>query len=100
MEKLYDHRFQRTDQWMPVYSWLESLDTDEGLIVAKLPPPTRVHQAIQMKATESPQSTGNNSSTIPKGSEMYRAKQSEASRKYEILVELEKQLIPLFGKTP
>ncbi|XP_028064895.1 uncharacterized protein LOC114267992 isoform X3 [Camellia sinensis] len=22
-------RFQRTDQWMPVYSWLESLDTDE-----------------------------------------------------------------------
>ncbi|KAL6996964.1 hypothetical protein U1Q18_007087 [Sarracenia purpurea var. burkii] len=22
-------RFQRTDQWMPVYSWLESLDTEE-----------------------------------------------------------------------
>ena len=22
-------RFQRTDQWIPVYSWLESLDTDE-----------------------------------------------------------------------
>lgn len=22
-------RFQRTDQWMPVYSWLETLDTDE-----------------------------------------------------------------------
>lgn len=28
-EKMYDHRFQRTDQWMPVYAWLESLDTDE-----------------------------------------------------------------------
>lgn len=25
----YDYRFQRTDQWMPVYSWLESLNTDE-----------------------------------------------------------------------
>ncbi|XP_075516485.1 uncharacterized protein LOC142551238 [Primulina tabacum] len=146
MEKLYDHRFQRTDQWMPVYSWLELLDTDEviksadvsdwlnanpeirdhlyarhsryhlmhyikkchvkilkrkekqGLIVAKLPPPTRVHQTVQVKATESPHSTGNDPSTIPKGSEMYRAKHSEASRKYEILVELEKQLIPLFGK--
>lgn len=22
-------RFQRTDQWLPVYSWLESLDADE-----------------------------------------------------------------------
>ncbi|KAL0440647.1 UNVERIFIED_CONTAM: hypothetical protein Sradi_0003600 [Sesamum radiatum] len=29
MEKVYDHRFQRTDQWLPVYSWLESLNTDE-----------------------------------------------------------------------
>ncbi|KAL6493619.1 hypothetical protein OROGR_032398 [Orobanche gracilis] len=29
MEKMYDHRFQRTDQWRPVYVWLESLDTDE-----------------------------------------------------------------------
>ncbi|KZV21697.1 hypothetical protein F511_02855 [Dorcoceras hygrometricum] len=132
MEKLYDHRFQRTDQWMPVYSWLESLDTDEviksadvadwlnanpeirdhlyarhsryhlmhyikkchvkilkrkekqGLIVAKLPPPTRVHQNVQVKAAESPHSTVNNPSTIPNSSEMYRAKQSEASRKYDI----------------
>lgn len=22
-------RFQRTDQWLPVYSWLESVDTEE-----------------------------------------------------------------------
>ncbi|CAA0826348.1 Unknown protein, partial [Striga hermonthica] len=29
MDRMYDHRFQRTDQWRPVYSWLESLDTDE-----------------------------------------------------------------------
>lgn len=25
----FSHRFQRTDQWLPVYSWLESLETDE-----------------------------------------------------------------------
>ncbi|KAJ0972502.1 hypothetical protein J5N97_020461 [Dioscorea zingiberensis] len=25
---LHPYRFQRTDQWMPVYSWLESLDAD------------------------------------------------------------------------
>uniref|UniRef100_A0A6N2MHB5 Uncharacterized protein n=1 Tax=Salix viminalis TaxID=40686 RepID=A0A6N2MHB5_SALVM len=24
-------RFQRTDQWLPVYSWLESLDKDEAV---------------------------------------------------------------------
>uniref|UniRef100_A0A2P2JL48 Uncharacterized protein LOC105649778 isoform X2 n=1 Tax=Rhizophora mucronata TaxID=61149 RepID=A0A2P2JL48_RHIMU len=26
---LHHARFQRTDQWLPVYSWLESLDKDE-----------------------------------------------------------------------
>ncbi|XP_038708210.1 uncharacterized protein LOC120003332 isoform X2 [Tripterygium wilfordii] len=25
----YQNRFQRTDQWIPVYSWLESLDREE-----------------------------------------------------------------------
>ncbi|XP_057806421.1 uncharacterized protein LOC131021306 isoform X2 [Salvia miltiorrhiza] len=136
MEKAYDHRFQRTDQWMPVYSWLESLDTDElikskdvvdwltanpeirddlyarhsryhlmhyikkchvkilkrkekqGLIIAKLPP-SNVDQNSEFKAPSSPHFTD---------SELYKAKRSEALRKYEILIELEKQLIPLFGK--
>ncbi|KAL1566292.1 hypothetical protein AAHA92_01920 [Salvia divinorum] len=145
MEKVYDHRFQRTDQWMPVYSWLESLDTDElikskdvvdwltanpeirddlyarhsryhlmhyikkchvkilkrkekqGLIIAKLPP-SNVEQNSEFKAPSSPHFTGNNLSNIPKDSELYKAKRSEALRKYEILIELEKQLMPLFGK--
>ncbi|KAG6386103.1 hypothetical protein SASPL_154991 [Salvia splendens] len=145
MEKVYDHRFQRTDQWKPVYSWLESLDTDElikskdvvdwltanpeirddlyarhsryhlmhyikkchvkilkrnekqGLIVAKLPP-SNVDQNSEFKTPSSPHFTGNNLSNIPKDSELYKAKRSEALHKYEILIELEKQLIPLFGK--
>ncbi|GFP99366.1 hypothetical protein PHJA_002080700 [Phtheirospermum japonicum] len=158
---MYDHRFQRTDQWMPVYAWLESLDTDEvikskdvvdwltanphirdhlysrhsryhlmhyikkchvkilkrkekqlwvfdlgwmtrlrfmehnaGLIVAKIPL-SKDHN-VEDKAPGSP--NGNNVSSMPKDSELYKAKRSEALRKYEILVEFEKQLIPLFGK--
>ncbi|EPS72047.1 hypothetical protein M569_02711, partial [Genlisea aurea] len=141
---LYDHRFQRTDQWMPVYSWLESLDTDEliksqdvidwltanpeirdqlysrhsryhlmhyikkchvkilkrkekqGLILAKIPP--KGDQSVESKRPGSPHYSGNNLSSIPKDTELYKAKHAEALRKYEILVELEKQLLPLFGK--
>ncbi|XP_051143822.1 uncharacterized protein LOC127260168 [Andrographis paniculata] len=141
-EKVYDHRFQRTDQWMPVYSWLESLDTDEvikskdvvdwltanpeirdhlysrhsryhlmhyikkchvkilkrkekqGLIVAKLPPP-KADQSAE-KASGSPHYSGNNLSSIPKDSELYKAKKREALRKFEILVELEKELVATF----
>ncbi|KAL3622538.1 hypothetical protein CASFOL_033949 [Castilleja foliolosa] len=141
-EKMYDHRFQRTDQWMPVYSWLETLDTDEvikskdvvdwltanpeirdhlysrhsryhlmhyikkchvkilkrkekqGLIVAKIPL-SKDHN-VEDKCPGSP--NGNNVSSMPKDSELYKAKRSEALRKYEILVEFEKHLIPLFGK--
>ncbi|CAI9101051.1 OLC1v1038286C4 [Oldenlandia corymbosa var. corymbosa] len=29
IDNQYDHRFQRSDRWLPVYSWLESLDTDD-----------------------------------------------------------------------
>lgn len=145
MEKVYDHRFQRTDQWMPIYSWLESLDTDEvikskdvvdwltanpeirddlyarhsryhlmhyikkchvkilkrkekqGLIIAKIPP-SNSDQYSEVRDPSSPHFTGNNLSNIPKDSELYKAKRSEALRKYEILIELEKQLIPMFGK--
>ncbi|EYU35855.1 hypothetical protein ABFS82_09G036800 [Erythranthe guttata] len=142
---MYDHRFQRTDQWKPIYSWLESIDTDEvikskdvvdwltanpeirdhlytrhsryhlmhyikkchvkilkrkekqGLIVAKLPP-SKSDQNADENFPGSPHFIGNNISSMPKDSELYRAKRSEARRKYEILVEFEKQLIPLFGK--
>ncbi|KAL3807879.1 hypothetical protein ACJIZ3_000344 [Penstemon smallii] len=144
-EKMYDHRFQRTDQWKPVYTWLESLDTDEviksndvldwlaanpdirddlyarhsryhlthyikkchvkilkrkekqGLIVAKIPP-SRVNQSAEAKAPVSPHFTGISMSSMAKDGELYKAKHNEALRKFEILIELEKQLIPLFGK--
>ncbi|KAH7554618.1 hypothetical protein JRO89_XS12G0248700 [Xanthoceras sorbifolium] len=37
---------------------------------------------------------------IPKDSEIYVAKRNEALRNYEILVELEKRLSPVFSKRP
>ncbi|KAL2465326.1 hypothetical protein Adt_41177 [Abeliophyllum distichum] len=137
MEKEHDHRFQRTEQWKPVYSWLESLETSEviksndvldwlsanpeisdqlhskharhhlihyikichakilkrkGLIVRK------IDQRMGVKQPGSLHCTGSNLSSISRDSELYKAKQSEALMKYEILVGLEKQLIPLFGK--
>ncbi|KAL2492900.1 hypothetical protein Adt_28528 [Abeliophyllum distichum] len=143
---MYDHRFQRTDQWMPVYSWLESLETDEvikskdvldwltanpeirdqlysrhsryhlfhyikkchvkilkrkekqGLIVTNKVSTATGDNSVEVKTPVSTYFTGNNLSSIPKDSDLYKAKQTEALQKYEILVELEKQLIPLFGK--
>jgi hypothetical protein len=37
-------------------------------------------------------------SNIPKDSDLYRTKQKEAKRRFEILVELEKRLAPHFAK--
>ncbi|KAH7855378.1 hypothetical protein Vadar_024175 [Vaccinium darrowii] len=132
-------RFQRTDQWMPVYSWLESLDTDELIksedIIDWLSANPEIKEQLYsrhsryhlmhyikkchikmlkrkekkkglqptikanyMKAHKTattklpvplPRTTLNN---LPKDSELYAAKRSEAFRKYELLVELEKQL--------
>lgn len=31
----YDHRFQRTDQWLPVYTWLESIKDTEEVVTSK-----------------------------------------------------------------
>ncbi|XP_070027296.1 uncharacterized protein [Nicotiana sylvestris] len=105
----FDHRFQRTDQWMPVYSWLESLDTDEVIkskeiidwLTANPDGPEFTNNMSLSEAQESekvkkfapPQIADNNLSTLPKDSELYKAKQTEARQKYEILVELEKQLL-------
>ncbi|XP_075107802.1 uncharacterized protein LOC107811528 isoform X2 [Nicotiana tabacum] len=138
----FDHRFQRTDQWMPVYSWLESLDTDEVIkskeIIDWLTANPDVREQLNSRhsryhlmhyikkchmkilkrkekkkgpeftnnmslseAQESekvkkfapPQIADNNLSTLPKDSDLYKAKQTEARQKYEILVELEKQLL-------
>ncbi|KAL6541364.1 hypothetical protein OROHE_011072 [Orobanche hederae] len=74
-----------------------------GLIVAKIPPSK--DQNFHDMAPGSPNGTrnsissmigNNNASSMPKDSELYKAKRIEALRKYEILVEFEKQLIPLF----
>lgn len=31
----YDHRFQRTGQWLPVYTWLESIKDAEEVVNTK-----------------------------------------------------------------
>nr|XP_009775544.1 PREDICTED: uncharacterized protein LOC104225446 isoform X2 [Nicotiana sylvestris]XP_016491969.1 PREDICTED: uncharacterized protein LOC107811528 isoform X4 [Nicotiana tabacum] len=89
----FDHRFQRTDQWMPVYSWLESLDTDEGPEFTNNMSLSEAQESEKVKKFAPPQIADNNLSTLPKDSELYKAKQTEARQKYEILVELEKQLL-------
>ncbi|KAM3319138.1 hypothetical protein P3S67_006338 [Capsicum chacoense] len=138
----FDHRFQRTDQWMPVYSWLETLDTDEVVKSKEIidwltensdvreqlnsrhsryhlmhyikkchmkilkrrekkkgPQFTKTVSVSEVKSSENvekvvPLQTAdyNASTAVPKESELNKAKQTEALRKYEILVELEKQL--------
>ncbi|MED6206915.1 hypothetical protein PIB30_031025 [Stylosanthes scabra] len=138
-------RFQRTDQWLPVYSWLETLDKDEVVKskeisewltenpkvqeqlcsrhskyhlmhyikkchlkilkrrekkkgIEKLDKDTSlmVQKDVPMKrAAPLPFSSINN---LPKDSDLYLAKKNEAYQKYEILVELEKLLSPIFPK--
>lgn len=136
-------RFQRTDQWIPVYSWLESLDQDDvvkskdisdwlaanpqvkeqlcsrhsryhlmhyikkchlkilkrkekkGLQQPSKETALRVHKDI-VKPTVT--NSSNPLSNIPKDSDLYITKRNEALRKYEILVELEKKLAPVFSR--
>ncbi|CAH9092578.1 unnamed protein product [Cuscuta europaea] len=145
-ESAFDHRFQRTDQWMPVYSWLESLDTDEVvkskdilhwltenaeireqlssrhsryhlmhyikkchvkllkrkgkkvLTLSSSSCSTQMHESKEEKQLSMIQCAGSNVSSLPKDIEIYKAKQEEAVRKYEILLEFEKQLLAAFPK--
>ncbi|XP_052184008.1 uncharacterized protein LOC127796017 isoform X2 [Diospyros lotus] len=132
-------RFQRTDQWMPVYSWLESLDTDEvvktkdildwlsenpevkeqlysrhsryhlmhyvkkcHVKILKRKEKKKGLQPINKTNSVQVQKTGDAIvpvplpctalSHLPKDGDLYMAKRSEALRKYEILLELEKEL--------
>ncbi|KAK3040663.1 hypothetical protein RJ639_026984, partial [Escallonia herrerae] len=138
-------RFQRTDQWMPIYSWLESIDSDEviksneildwlsknpevkedlysrhsryhlmhyikkchmkilkrkerkkGIPITTKENPTEVHKSSGVKLPV-PRPCSNLKS-LPTDSDIYLAKRNEAVRKYEILVEMEKQLSALFPK--
>ncbi|XP_061371812.1 uncharacterized protein LOC133314352 [Gastrolobium bilobum] len=140
-------RFQRTDQWLPVYSWLETLDKDEVVkskeISDWLTENPKVQEQLcsrhsryhlmhyikkchlkilkrrgKRKSLEQPDkdtslkvqkdvvmkhpaplpcSSANN---LPKDSDLFVAKRNEAYRKYEILLELEKLLSPVFSKQP
>ncbi|XP_027071896.2 uncharacterized protein [Coffea arabica] len=143
----FDHRFQRTDQWRPVYSWLESLATDEpvkskdildwltenpevreqlytrhsryhlmhyikkchmkilkrkekkmGVQVTHKVHSDDVQTSVETKAIVPVQNTANNLSSLPLDSDLYKAKQKEALQKYEILIDLEKQLLNLISK--
>nr|GMC72265.1 uncharacterized protein LOC109177174 [Ipomoea batatas] len=143
-ESTFDHRFQRTDQWMPVYSWLESLDTDDvvkskdilewltenaeireqlssrhsryhlmhyikkchvkilkrkGKKVLTFSSSVRSAKFLESREEKQPamiQCAGNSLSSLPKDSEIYKTKQAEAIRKYELLLEFEKQLLGAF----
>ncbi|XP_024011907.1 uncharacterized protein LOC18017639 isoform X2 [Eutrema salsugineum] len=137
-------RFQRTDQWLPVYSWLESLDNGElvkskditewldanpevkeelssrhsryhlthyvkkchlkilkrkekkGLIRLSRATAMEVHKEFGEK--HSATLSADPMSNVPKDSDLYRTKQKEAKRRFEILVELEKKLAPHFSR--
>ncbi|CAK9170284.1 unnamed protein product [Ilex paraguariensis] len=138
-------RFQRTDQWMPVYAWLESLDSDEVIkskdILDWLSENPEVKESLYSKhsryhlmhyikkchvkilkrkerkkglqVTNKENSPKVNKSggtkppvplpfdslsNLPKDSDVYLAKRSEALQKFEILVELEKHLSAAFPK--
>ncbi|OMP08224.1 hypothetical protein CCACVL1_01144 [Corchorus capsularis] len=138
-------RFQRTDQWIPVYSWLESLNTDEvvkskdisdwlndnpqikdqlcsrhsryhlmhyikkchlkiikrrekkvGSLPSNKETALKVQKDVVVKQPAPVLSNPLNN--IPKDSDLYIAKRNEALRKYEILLELEKKLAPMFSR--
>lgn len=138
-------RFQRTDQWKPVYTWLETLEDTElvksndiadwlsanpdvrddlyskhsryhlmhyikkchvKILKRKerkkgLPITNKANTKIMSKSEGKklpvplPCSTMNN---LPTDSDLYKAKRSEALHKYEILLDLEKQLSALYPK--
>ncbi|KAL2347042.1 hypothetical protein Fmac_001042 [Flemingia macrophylla] len=140
-------RFQRTDQWIPVYSWLETLDKDDVVkskdISDWLTDNPKVQEHLcsrhsryhlmhyikkchmkilkrreKKKGVEQPDKdsslkvqkdvamkhpapvTCSSVSNLPKDSDLFLAKRNEAYRKYEILLELEKLLSPVFSKQP
>ncbi|KAI4343615.1 hypothetical protein L6164_010946 [Bauhinia variegata] len=137
-------RFQRTDQWIPVYQWLETLDKDEVVKSKEISDWLTANPKVQeqlcsrhsryhlmhyikkchlkilrrkekRKGIEQPdkdilkvqkdvvmkhpaQLSSSSLSNLPKDSELFHTKRTEAYRKYEILLELEKLLSPLFPK--
>ncbi|XP_059443009.1 uncharacterized protein LOC132175173 [Corylus avellana] len=139
------YRFQRTDQWRPVYIWLESLNQNEVVKSKEISDwlsanpdvqeqlcsrhsryhlmhyikkchikilkrkekkmggqqqnketSLKVRRTVVMKQPAAlPYSAVSN---LPKDGDVYMTKRKEAYRKFEILVELEKLLSPIFSK--
>ncbi|KAK1427719.1 hypothetical protein QVD17_16412 [Tagetes erecta] len=136
-------RFQRSDQWMPIYSWLETLKTDEvikskeivdwltenaeirddlltrhsryhlmhyikkchmkilkkrekkkGLLTTVKISSSKAHKTDEKKMLAMLPSSS--VTKLPKDSPIYMVKRNEAYRKYQILVEMEKQLGTIF----
>ncbi|XP_071689871.1 uncharacterized protein [Rutidosis leptorrhynchoides] len=139
----YHFRFQRSDQWKPIYTWLETLQTEEVInskeiidwltenpevrddlsarhsryhlmhyikkchmkILKRKEKKQGLHTTIKLSSprthkTDEKKSLVSLSSTsvtkIPKDSPIYMVKRNEALRKFEILLEMEKQLATVF----
>lgn len=133
------YRFQRSDQWKPIYTWLETLKTDEVIkskeiidwltenpevrddlsarhsryhlmhyikkchmkILKRNEKKMGLHTTIKMSSpkalkTEEKKALlmlpSTSATKLPKDSPTYLVKRNEALRKFEILVDLEKQL--------
>ncbi|KAF1871044.1 hypothetical protein Lal_00020778 [Lupinus albus] len=106
-------RFQRSGQWLPVYSWLETLDQDEVVNSKEITDwlaenPEGLEQPVKDTSLKAQKDVMEHRAPIPsrsvnklpKDSDLYLAKRNEAYRKYQILVELEKRLCPVFSKEP
>ncbi|XP_074353386.1 uncharacterized protein LOC141692444 isoform X3 [Apium graveolens] len=139
-------RFQRTDQWKPVYTWLETLEDKElvksndiadwlsanpdvrddlysrhsryhlmhyikklhvkilkrkerkkGFPITKKAN-TKIMSKSEGKRFPVPLPCSTTVINLPPDSDLYKAKRSEALHKYEILLDLEKQLSALYPK--
>ncbi|KAJ7945707.1 Ribonucleoside-diphosphate reductase subunit beta [Quillaja saponaria] len=107
-------RFQRTNQWIPVYSWhsryhlmhhikkchlkiLKRKERKKGVEKPDKDNSLNVHKNVVRKQSAAlPSSSLCN---LPQDSDLFLAKRKEAYHKYEILVELEKLLSPMFSKS-
>nr|XP_043636936.1 uncharacterized protein LOC122607928 [Erigeron canadensis] len=139
----YYFQFQRSDQWKPIYTWLETLKTDEVIkskeiidwltenpevrddlssrhsryhlmhyikkchmkILKRKEKKKGLHTTLKISSPIAQKTEEKRSlvviprtrvAKLPKDSPIYLVKRNEAVRKFEILVEMEKQLATLF----
>ncbi|OIV97071.1 hypothetical protein TanjilG_14616 [Lupinus angustifolius] len=90
-------RFQRSGQWLPVYSWLETLDKDEVVNSKEITDwlienPEGLEQPVKDTSLKAQQYVmehraplpSRSVNKLPKDSDLYLAKRNEAYRKYQI----------------